>query len=133
MAILAVLSTIAVPTYIAYVNKAKVVRAIADTREISTTIDVYRMEHDTLPATLAEVNYAGSLDPWGNPYQYVNLEAEGPDAARKDQSMTPLNTDYDLYSMGKDGQSEAVITAETSQDDILRATNGGYFGLASLY
>jgi len=53
--------------------------------------------------------------------------------ARKDHSLVPLNTDYDLYSKGKDGQSRPPLPAPVSQDDVLRANNGGFIGLASTF
>ncbi|MFV2061167.1 MAG: prepilin-type cleavage/methylation domain-containing protein, partial [Gammaproteobacteria bacterium] len=53
--------------------------------------------------------------------------------ARKDLSMVPLNTDYDLYSRGKDGASTPPLSAPVSQDDVLRANNGGFIGLASKF
>jgi hypothetical protein len=52
---------------------------------------------------------------------------------RKDHQMHPINCDYDLYSVGKDGESIAPLTAKVSQDDIIRANNGGYVGLVSNY
>jgi general secretion pathway protein G len=52
---------------------------------------------------------------------------------RKDHQMHPINCDYDLYSVGKDGKSTAPLTAKVSQDDIIRANNGGYVGLVSNY
>jgi len=45
--------------------------------------------------------------------------------------MVPINSDFDLYSMGKDGRSVAPLTAKDSRDDIVRANDGGYVGLAS--
>ena len=50
-----------------------------------------------------------------------------------DLSLHPINTDFDLCSVGKDGKSAAPLTAKISQDDIIRANNGGYVGLASNY
>ena len=47
---------------------------------------------------------------------------------RKDHSLVPVNSDYDLYSMGPDGDSQAPFTAQASRDDIVRASNGGYIG-----
>jgi len=35
--------------------------------------------------------------------------------------------------VGKDGKSTAPLTAKISQDDIVRANNGGYVGLVSNY
>ena len=43
----------------------------------------------------------------------------------------PLNTDYDLYSMGRDGKSKTPLTASESHDDIVRALDGEFVGLAS--
>jgi general secretion pathway protein G len=75
----------------------------------------------------------GSLiDPWGNPYQYVDLgDVNGKAKARKDHSLVPINSDYDLYSKGKDGRSVSPLTAQHSRDDIVRGRNGGFVGLAS--
>lgn len=53
--------------------------------------------------------------------------------ARKDQFLVPLNSDYDLYSKGPDGKSSPPLTAKESRDDIIRANDGAYFGLASEY
>jgi general secretion pathway protein G len=72
------------------------------------------------------------LDPWGNPYQYLNhYTMKGNGQARKDRFLKPLNSDYDLYSMGKDGQSSPPLQAKPSLDDVIRASNGSYVGLAS--
>jgi hypothetical protein len=52
---------------------------------------------------------------------------------RKDHNLHPINTDFDLYSMGPDGQSEAALTAKASRDDIIRASDGAFIGKASNY
>jgi len=52
---------------------------------------------------------------------------------RKDHNLVPLNTDYDLYSMGPDGNSVGPLTAKASRDDIIRANNGSYIGPAANY
>jgi general secretion pathway protein G len=134
VAIIATLASIAVPTYTAYLNKARVVRAIADIKEISRAIDAHKMEKDACPATLYDVGYGNLRDPWGHSYQYFNIAtAHGNGALRKDRFLVPINSDYDLYSMGADGQSSSPLTARPSRDDIIRANDGGYVGLASLY
>jgi general secretion pathway protein G len=56
-----------------------------------------------------------------------------PGGARKDRRLVPINSDYDLYSVGKDGQSSPPLTAGQSQDDIIRASDGGFVGPASTY
>jgi general secretion pathway protein G len=45
----------------------------------------------------------------------------------------PLNTDYDLYSRGKDGKSQPSITNALSLDDVIRANDGAFLGLAAKY
>jgi len=72
----------------------------------------------------------------GPPSETPVPSVEIPDAGimgkvRKDRFLVPLNSDYDLYSMGKDGQSKAPLTAPVSKDDIVRCNDGGYVGLAS--
>jgi general secretion pathway protein G len=49
---------------------------------------------------------------------------------RKDRFLVPINSDYDLYSMGPDGQSNEPLTVPVSRDDIIRASNGAYVGIA---
>ncbi len=80
------------------------------------------------------MGHANARDPWGNPYAYLNLTTtKGKGKARKDHSLVPLNSDYDLYSKGPDGQSASPLTAKSSRDDILRANNGRFIGPASQY
>ena len=70
-------------------------------------------------------------DPWGNDYQYLNIAKEkGKGKLRKDKNLVPINSDFDLYSMGPDGSSVAPLTARASRDDIVRANDGGFVGLA---
>jgi general secretion pathway protein G len=56
---------------------------------------------------------------------------KGNGKARKDRFLVPLNTDYDLYSDGPDGKTASPITAAPSQDDIIRASDGSYVGVAA--
>ena len=57
----------------------------------------------------------------------------GAEDNRRTKGANPLNTDYDLYSMGKNGMSAPALTDDVSQDDIIRADDGAYTGLASGY
>jgi len=52
---------------------------------------------------------------------------------RRDRYMFPLNTDYDLFSLGPDGRTAASLGEPVGQDDVLRANNGGFFGTAAEY
>lgn len=137
VAIIGTLLAVGVPIYSNTVYKAKVNSAIAKIALMGKKIEDFLVDNGRLPDTLSELGEGNSLDPWGNPYQYLpilgrdrkDVEAKW----RKDRFLVPLNQDFDLYSMGKDEQSRAPLTAHTSWDDIVRANNGGYVGLASKY
>jgi len=81
------------------------------------------------PVSLAAIQRAGMLDPWGYTYIYNPL-AGGSGHERKDKFLVPLNTDYDLYSVGPDGESQGPLNAAASKYDVIRALDGAYFGLA---
>ena len=52
-------------------------------------------------------------------------------AARKDRALNPINTDFDLYSVGADGQTHGQVSHRRSADDVLRANNGRFIGLGA--
>jgi general secretion pathway protein G len=134
LAVIATLAAISTPTYIHALEKARVMRAIGDIKSISVTIGTYQSERGTYPDSLAEVGFDQLLDPWGHPYEYQNLaDLKGHGKARKDKNLVPLNSDFDLYSKGSDGTSVSALTAKASRDDIVRANNGGFIGLAADY
>ena len=136
MAIIATMAAIAVPIIADVTERARVGRAIADIRVIESQITVFENLNGRLPTDLAEIGRGTMRDAWGNPYEYLNFAAAGPTSrgrARKDHFLVPLNSTYDLYSKGRDGQSQAPLTASSSRDDIVRANDGGYVGLASNY
>lgn len=134
MAIVAALAAIAIPSYKNYVEQLKVNQAIADIAGISLAIGQFHSTNLTYPLSLAQLNTTIPLDPWGNAYQYLAIGVNPPPKTgqvRRDKSLRPINTDYDLYSMGKDGQTATQLASSKAQDDIVRASNGNYIGLAS--
>lgn len=134
VAIIGILSAIAIPAYSDYIKKARIARAIAEIRMLETAIVAYTVSNNRQPDTLGNIGYGNLLDPWGHPYQYLNIadgNIKGKGNFRKDKSQNPLNSDFDLYSMGADGKSKLPLTANDSQDDIVRANNGAFIGLAS--
>jgi general secretion pathway protein G len=93
---------------------AEVVGALG--REVSTT------ERDALVSSLSR---GGAIRIFAN----VPTEA----IRRRDRYMFPLNTDYDLFSLGPNGRTTVSLGESLGQDDIIRANNGGFFGPASEY
>lgn len=132
VAIVAVLALIAYPSYEGYLDRAKIAQAKGDILEIEAAIVQYDIENRALPDDLSQVGKGSLIDPWGNHYQYLNIgTAKGKGKVRKDRALVPINSDYDLYSMGKDGKSVSPLTAKQSRDDIVRGRNGQFIGLAS--
>ena len=66
-------------------------------------------------------------------YCIVLIEEKDKGKPRKDHFLVPVNSDFNLYSMGADGQTQTPFTAARARDDIVRANDGGYVGLASDY
>ncbi len=133
--LIGILSAIAVPSYQRYMERAKVSEAVQAMGGIQLQIERFRTRNMRLPATLAEATTALPesvlTDPWGRPYVYYNY-ADGatPDPTRRDQNLKPLNTDYDLYSVGKDGETNKQLNNAASQDDVVRALDGSFIGYA---
>ncbi len=135
LALVGTIASIGVPAYYKYVDKADIADAAVDIRSIEQFIVRYEVRNGELPDALADTG-AGIVDPWGNPYQYLRIEGaglKGKGALRKDKKLNPINSDYDLYSMGKDGDSKKPLTAKVSHDDVVRAANGAFVGLAINY
>lgn len=133
VAILAVLAGIASVAYTHYIDTANIASAEKQIIIMSLAIKDYHEDTNQYPSSLADVSLDKLKDPWGNPYHYLNIATANMGEVRKDHNLVPLNTDYDLYSSGKDGQSAAPLTAASSRDDVVRANNGGFVGLASNY
>ncbi len=135
VAMIATLSAIGIPVYATALDRARVTKAIADIHTFDREIQVHHLFNGRPPATLAAIGRANWRDPYGNPYEYLNIATAGPGKGkfRKDKNLVPLNADYDLYSKGKDGKSQPPLTAKVSYDDIVRANNGGFVDLASKY
>lgn len=203
VAIVGVLSSLAIPNYLGFLEKARIARTVAEMNGVAKEIYGYAHPDGQYPDSLAQIGWDQRLDPWGNPYQYyrlncanpafsrldpiapsgneadgliipashyppyhparlslavdtgshqslIRLVAQGGNSgngggngggggppcgsighARKDRFLVPINSDFDLYSMGKDGQSVGPLTAQKSHDDVIRANDGGYYGLAS--
>ena len=136
LAIIGVLSAITLSQYLAYIERVKVARTVIELKDITARLDPIVFEDGKLPTTLAAIGFGGRKDPWGRPYQYLRIKGgtlATKAKSRKDQFLVPLNSDYDLYSKGKDGLSLPAITNPVSLDDVIRGNDGGFLGLAAKY
>jgi general secretion pathway protein G len=132
--IIAALAALAIPIYSDFLEKARRAVAISDIRLIAGAIEQHFDSDTGYPRSLADLGSGvPAADPWGNPYVYLPiniLPAPNRGELRKDKNLVPLNSDYDLYSMGRDGRSQKPLTAAASRDDIVRAGNGSFIGIA---
>ena len=108
--ILGILASVVVPRIMDNPDKARVVKAKSDIRQLESSMNLYRLDNFQYPSTeqglraLVEkpsgspeprnYNDGGYIerlpkDPWGNDYEYLNPGRHG---------------DIDIYSLGADGQ-----------------------------
>ncbi len=135
LSILGILASIAIPAYIGYTETSRMGAVIQEMKQIELAVENHRLDSGGYPNTLSEVGI-NMIDPWGAPYQYLRIagaESKAKGHQRKDHSLVPINSDYDLYSMGEDGKSSPPLTAQASHDDIVRANNGSWYGYGREY
>ena len=111
------------------VEQNRIERAKEEIARLGVEIEAYRARHHELPGSLGELGTAVPLDPWGHAYEYVNFDAGGTVGQRSFEGL-PINSEYDLYSRGADGRTEANLRSEAARDDIVRARDGTYVGPA---
>jgi general secretion pathway protein G len=134
VAIVSIIATISMPIYAGYIERANTSQAIGDITRIEAQIERFRFDNIDPPDALSDVYATVPVDPWGNAYRYLRIAGNNTQGQqRKDHNLVPINSDYDLYSMGPDGLTVGPLTAPRSRDDILRANNGGFVGTAEDY
>ena len=140
LCVITTLASIATMAYAGYREKVSIKLTIVEIELIAKEIDRFCAQNSSYPDSLSDLKMGVLNDHWGRPYRYLRIDGvyfkgkgKSKDKRRKDHHMVPVNTDYDLYSMGADGDSRAPFTAKASRDDIVRVQNGDYIGLASEY
>lgn len=135
--IIGVLSAIAIPAYNGYIDKTKNKTAISEITFIQICIERFFTENFQYPPTITDIALClpnNGIDPWGNAYVYLNIIDGGngiKGQVRKDKKLNPINSLYDLYSMGKDGKTKKQLDNKESVDDVVLARDGGFIGLSS--
>ena len=134
VALVGTLAAMAAPALLDRLGQAREERAVNDLRLIAFDISLFVQANEELPDSLSDLGRPLPNDPWGRPYQYRSRDqADWKSNRRKDQFIVPLNSDYDLFSTGADGQWSAPLTARSSRDDIVRACDGAFFGAARYF
>lgn len=130
-AIIGMLLLLGISGYNRFIEAVKLSRASSEIRGLEKDVYAYIVDKNALPNSLNGIGRGGLRDPWGNPYQYLNIANGG--APRKDQFLNQLNEDFDLYSKGADGDTLPKISESVSLDDVVRTGNGGWVGLAESF
>ena len=151
LVIIGVLAALIVPNVLDRADDARVTAARTDVNNLVQALKLYKLDNQRYPTSeqglqaLVAKPTAGSIppnwkpyldklpnDPWGRPYVYTDLSQKGSKGkARKDGKLNPINSDFDLYSLGEDGVSTGPLTAPKSKDDVIRARDGAFLGLAA--
>lgn len=145
LAILSIVMMVALPSYQNYQDKVLLAQCKADLNEIAMRLEKFKAFNYAYPEYLSDLGNV-SKDPWGNDYHYLNLADVNPKSgkvqtgekgpkpsARKKKNLKPLNSDFDLFSAGKDGSYKPNVSAPNSLDDCIRADDGAFIGLAGDY
>lgn len=130
VAIVGIIAFVAVPAYQDYGKRVEADQAVKDLVVMQLQIDDYILNTGVAPVSLADIGLSGMRDPWGNAYEYLGYAHNPPGFRRKDKNLNPLNSDYDLYSKGEDGQTTKQIITPKAHDDIIRGRDGSFMGYA---
>ncbi|HVS24358.1 MAG TPA: prepilin-type cleavage/methylation domain-containing protein [Gammaproteobacteria bacterium] len=127
------IAVVGIPSMNTYVNHGRAVIAIGDIGNISGLLYRWQLNTRAFPETLAEAGLDGRLDPWGHPYRYLKIDNAQPTDRRLDPNLRAINTDFDIYSLGPDGETQTEIMAPQARDDVIRGNNGRFIGVAENY
>lgn len=131
----ATLVAIALPVIEGARDDLRLHEAVTEIQVIQFQIIKYELKYGTIPAKTADLNLPEDVatDPWENPYVYLNFASPDPPGSdpREDQFLKPINTAYDVYSKGPNGDTFKDLNNWRGADDIIRAADGGYIGVAS--
>lgn len=119
VAVLGILAMLSIPTYNEFVSRAKNGRAKQEVRLLEREIIDYFMQTESLPLTLGEIRRGDLKDPWGNLYVYSRTPIRNRFGAN-------LNSDFDIFSMGKDGNTDPVVSSAAGKDDLVRGADGAF-------
>jgi len=124
LVIIGILVVIAIPTFTFVRDRAQVSRCEGDLRTLEKDITAYMIDKSFPPNSLDDIGWGSRNDPWGNPFQY-----QKPSSYTDISGVILLNSDFDIFSKGRDGNSTQSLTDVACDDDVIRGSDGGYVGL----
>ena len=130
VALIGILAALLVPLLNQQIHRAKIQTAIGDLRLLEFELKRYETAEEMLPDTLEDLKIQLPIDPWGHPYEYLVFRGPGwRGKARKDRFLVPINSSFDLYSIGPDAETRPPLQNKKSWDDIVRGNDGAFLGL----
>ena len=130
VALIGIVAGITSPLLTQMLHRAKIQKAIQDLRLIEFSLKKFETEEERLPDSLDELGMILPVDPWGHAYEYLVFRGPGwRGKARKDRHLVPINSSFDLYSIGPDAETRPPLQNKKSWDDIVRANDGAFLGL----
>ncbi len=133
------LAALAIPNVTRILEDVKVTEAMSDIRILASTARDHKLVNGKLPDSFDKFGFDDPpLDPWGNEYEYLLIEGQFEvyppgKKPRQDRFLRPVNRDFDIYSRGPDGETSDNLTDPDSLDDVIRANDGGFIGVAEDY
>ena len=131
LTVMALLATVGLIGYRASLERARTAQAIGDLVRIDASVRDFSAVNGRLPTSLDEIDMGDLLDPWQRPYEYRVVD--GGEGNRLDHANEPLNSDFDLFSLGPDGVTNVWVMEENGLDDVVRAHDGEHFGVAETF
>ena len=133
------LAALTIPNVQRVLDEARITEAISDIRILAARARDHKLVNGTYPDDFDKFGIEEPpLDPWGNDYEYLLIEGQFEiyppgKKPRQDRFLRPINRDFDIYSRGPDGETSDNLTDAASLDDIIRANDGGFVGIAEDY
>ncbi|HHX8540736.1 TPA: pilin [Vibrio diabolicus] len=113
VAVIGILSAIAIPAYQNYVKKTEAATGLSTARSLLTNVDMYIQEEGTFPSTLKDVGASDHMNP-------IGTLAVNPDASAATGTIT-FTYDQNLSSIEN---AEFTITKATTGWSCAFANNG---------
>ena len=136
--ILGSLAALGAPNLVRVMDETKILEAVSEIRVMAAAARDHKLVNGTYPDDFDKLGLTDPLDPWGNKYEYLVIEGQFDlyppgKKPRQDRFLRPINRDFDIYSLGPDAESADNLTDAASLDDIIRANDGGFVGIAEEY
>ncbi len=132
------LAAFAIPNVQRVMEESRITEAMSDIRIFASTARDLKLVNGKYPDAFDKFGFKDPVDPWGNLYEYLLIEGQFEiyppgKKPRQDRFLRPVNRDFDIYSMGPDGETSDNLTDPESLDDVIRANDGGFVGVAADY